>query len=272
MKNRKRKDTPLGERRTALKEIVPYVGIVSAPPTPPKVQKRSDTLAVATYNVHRWEPPGRKGVASPAQAATVVEELAADVVALQEVVRPFEGDDPLVRLAHRLGHYFAFVTTRIHPRGELGNAILSRWPMRGVSVLDLRFSRMERRTALAVVLGTRGGALSLVATHLALVGRTRRRQVRHLLDHPVFVEPLVLLGDMNIWRERDRSGLTLDAELPQEDVVAWPKSFPAAKPALPLDRVYARGATVLDIRAHESPAARRASDHLPVVARIRRMR
>jgi hypothetical protein len=37
-------------------------------------------------------------------------------------------------------------------------------------------------------------------------------------------------------------------------------------PVLALDRIYARGADVLDVAAHDSAAARRASDHLPVVA------
>jgi endonuclease/exonuclease/phosphatase family metal-dependent hydrolase len=38
---------------------------------------------------------------------------------------------------------------------------------------------------------------------------------------------------------------------------------------LALDRVYARGATVEQVSAHESAAARWASDHLPVVARLK---
>ena len=49
---------------------------------------------------------------------------------------------------------------------------------------------------------------------------------------------------------------------------AWPASFPAPRPVLALDRVYARGATVSRVETHESPAARRASDHLPVIARV----
>jgi endonuclease/exonuclease/phosphatase family metal-dependent hydrolase len=37
---------------------------------------------------------------------------------------------------------------------------------------------------------------------------------------------------------------------------------------LALDRVYARGAQVDEVRAFTSPAAKKASDHLPVLARI----
>jgi endonuclease/exonuclease/phosphatase family metal-dependent hydrolase len=35
-----------------------------------------------------------------------------------------------------------------------------------------------------------------------------------------------------------------------------------------LDRIYVRSAQVVSIRQHDSPAARKASDHLPVVAEV----
>jgi endonuclease/exonuclease/phosphatase family metal-dependent hydrolase len=35
-----------------------------------------------------------------------------------------------------------------------------------------------------------------------------------------------------------------------------------------LDRIYARGADVLEVWQHDSAAARKASDHLPVVAQV----
>ncbi|HEX9730542.1 MAG TPA: endonuclease, partial [Thermoanaerobaculia bacterium] len=49
---------------------------------------------------------------------------------------------------------------------------------------------------------------------------------------------------------------------------AWPATFPATSPLLALDRIYARGVRVIDVRTHQSAAARRGSDHLPVVASI----
>ncbi|MBS1107137.1 MAG: endonuclease, partial [Deltaproteobacteria bacterium] len=101
-----------------------------------------------------------------------------------------------------------------------------------------------------------------------IVDRTRHRQVRHLLDHPNLQGPVILLGDMNMWRTNDKATKALEAELPAYSEIDWPASFPAARPVLALDRIYARGAKVLEVRAHQSPAARRASDHLPVVARV----
>jgi endonuclease/exonuclease/phosphatase family metal-dependent hydrolase len=120
--------------------------------------------------------------------------------------------------------------------------------------------------AVAAQIPSEGGVLEVVATHLALADRTRHKQVRALLDHPQLGRgPTVLLGDMNAWR-RCPATRALDDELAS---VEFPLSFPAARPVLALDRIYTRGVRVVDISAHESRAAQRASDHLPVVARIR---
>jgi endonuclease/exonuclease/phosphatase family metal-dependent hydrolase len=234
-----------------------------AGPAPPLARE----LSVATYNVHRWTGHNGRGRPDPARACFVISELDADVIALQEVLRPFGGADPLDALADRLGLHVAFASTRKHRLGELGNAILSRWPIGGVFVLDLSYSRIERRLAMAAQLPTAGGVLDVVATHLALGDRTRHRQVRSLLDHPRLQgAPTLLLGDLNAWR-RCKATRALEHELAFHGD-PWPPSFPAARPVLALDRIYSRGVRILAVEAHTSPAARRASDHLPVVARV----
>jgi len=234
-----------------------------ATPTPPLAR----ALSVATYNVHRWTGHNGRGRPDPARACFVISELDADVIALQEVLRPFGSADPLEALADRLGLHIAFAATRRHRLGELGNAILSRWPIGEVFVLDLSYSRMERRLAMAAQLPTAGGVLDVVATHLALGDRTRHRQVRSLLDHPRLQgAPTLLLGDLNAWR-RCKATRALDAELAFHGD-PWPPSFPAARPVLALDRIYSRGVRILEVGAHASAAARRASDHLPIVARV----
>ena len=158
--------------------------------------------------------------------------------------------------------------TRVHKRGQIGNAILSRWPIAGVSMLDLSFTRLEKRVAVAVQLEDGPGRLDVVATHLALGDRTRHRQVRSLIEHRRLRDaPTLIMGDMNAWR-RCPATRALDDELRSHHNEKWPASFPSASPVLSLDRIYAQGLRVLEIGAHASRAARRASDHLPVVARV----
>jgi endonuclease/exonuclease/phosphatase family metal-dependent hydrolase len=185
------------------------------------------------------------------------------------VLRPQHGPDPLVSLADALGLHVAFATTRAYRNGHIGNAVLSRWPIASVTMLDLSYSRLEKRVAVAVQLAHAQQALDVVATHLALADRTRHRQVRSLLDHPrLRATPTLLMGDMNAWRNC-RATRALERELVEGASFEWPNSFPAASPVLALDRIYARGVSIVSIDAHASRAARRASDHLPVVARVR---
>lgn len=222
---------------------------------------------IASYNVHRWTGLSGGKRMEPDLAFAVLDELDADVIALQEVLRRFDGRDPLKELADRMGYHMAFATTRIHKRGELGNALLSRWPMKATYAIDLNVSRLEQRSALAVQFEGEH-SVAVVATHLALVDRTRGRQVRSLLEHPRLQGPTILLGDMNAWRRCSASRQLDSAFADLHHNQAWPATYPATRPVLALDRIYARKANVLDVRAHNSRATRRGSDHLPVVAQI----
>ncbi len=256
-------------RREALAAMAPYLGLVRAPNHPQVTAGIGRSIKVATYNVHRWTGLSGRSVPDPARAGFVISELGADVIALQETLRPFDAPEcPLERLAEALRLYVVFVATRVHRHGELGNAVLSRWPAQSVSTLDLSFSRLERRAAVAVRFGDEKQSVTVVATHLALVDGTRHRQVEHLLQHPQLANgPVILLGDMNAWR-RCKATRALELGLAEHHNLAWPASFPAAAPVLALDRIYARGARVVEITSHTTAAARRASDHLPVLARV----
>jgi endonuclease/exonuclease/phosphatase family metal-dependent hydrolase len=272
---RERRATRAAERQELRKA---HLALVRAPSQPMDTPVMSSEITVATYNVHRWTGLNGRKAPDPARAGFVISELDADVIALQEVLRPAvsdrdedghdAADDPLVDLSEALGMHLVFAVTREHRRGQLGNAILSRFPVSATSVVDISFSRIERRGALTAQFNGETGNLAVVATHLSLVDRTRHRQVQSLLDHPQLnAGPVVLMGDMNAWR-RCPATRELDESLRAHHNLDWPPSFPSAAPVLALDRIYARGAHVVEVFAHDSPAARRASDHLPVVARV----
>jgi endonuclease/exonuclease/phosphatase family metal-dependent hydrolase len=247
---------------------LPHLSFLRAPAKPMTPIAMGQEITIASYNVHRWT--GLNGRARPdaARAGFVISELDADVIALQEVLRTGDSNDPLEALCESMGMHLAFAATRMHKRGELGNAILSRFPITAISVLDISHSRIERRGALAAQFDTPAGRLGLIATHLSLVDRTRHRQVEELLDHPQLNSgPAVLLGDMNAWR-RCRASKSLEHTLHRHNNVKWPSTFPAARPILALDRIYAKGVDIVGVSAHDTAASRRASDHLPVTARV----
>lgn len=248
--------------------VDPYLAELISAPRDLEVAPLEDRLTVASYNVHRWAGVRGGRAYDPERASSVVTELGADVLALQEVLRP-EGDDPLASLAQELGFHLAFVVTRLHKRGELGNAVLSRWPLASAQAIDLSFGNLERRAALAVRVGSGETNIQVAATHLALVDRTRAKQVSALLEHPQLVDgPVVLLGDMNAWRPT-KASRALDAHFTERHHNgSWPPSYPSVRPVLALDRLYARGVRVVSLETHTSEAARRGSDHLPIVAKL----
>jgi len=255
-------------REARVAEILPALSVVPAEKTH-AAARLGQEATVATYNVHRWTGVNGRGAIDPARAGFVISELDADVIALQEVLRPYDEEDPLTALCSALGLHFVYATTRVHKRGEQGNAILSRFPIETCSVLDISHSRIEKRGVLAAQFGDSERSFSVIATHLSLVDRTRARQVHSLLQHPELNSgPAVLLGDMNAWR-KCKATRRLDDEFSRHHNHKWPPSFPAPRPVLALDRIYSVNVEVKEVYAHNTPSSRRASDHLPVVARVR---
>ena len=244
------------------------VAVTRPPERPASETGLTSIFEVATYNVHRWSGVTGGSRWNPELAARVISELDVEIIALQEVLRPFDADDPLEELADELGLHLTSVSTRVHRHGELRNAILSRWPMTSAFTIDLSLSRLEQRSAIVTQFEGSGASVSIVSMHLALVDRTRKRQVQSLLDDERLQGAAILLGDMNAWR-RCQATRTLEREFTiLHHNRAWPPSFPSTRPVLALDRIYARGANVRSLRSHDTPAARKASDHLPVLATV----
>jgi endonuclease/exonuclease/phosphatase family metal-dependent hydrolase len=260
-------------RRPATPRPGPYLAGGWAPTTPHDGAALGTQVRVVTYNVHRWTGVRGGRAFRPERALGVLDRLGADVIALQEVLVPHEQPGLLAEIADRMGFYVAFAASREHRAGLLGNALLARRPFASVLALNLSFGRLDQRSALAVEIATGRDdvpRVAVVATHLSLVDRTRRRQVQALLDYPQRNTPVVLLGDMNAWR-RCRATRDLDAAFAAEDARhngVFPPTYPAPAPMLALDRVYVRGARLATVQAADGLEARRASDHLPIVATV----
>jgi endonuclease/exonuclease/phosphatase family metal-dependent hydrolase len=228
-----------------------------------------DTLRVATYNVHACV--GTDDRHDPERVATVIDELRADVVALQEFTYPatvaIETRRP-VGLA-TLGQYeCALGPTRETTGLCFGNALLTRHPIVEVHRIDLSMEQREPRGALAATIDVGGRPLHVLAAHLGLRVRERRFQVRRILEYLESVQRtlFVVLGDFNDWLPGRSVVHVLDDRLGRPP---RPRSFPGTWPLMPLDRIWVHpGARLRHVFAHATPASRVASDHLPVVADI----
>jgi len=227
------------------------------------------TLRVATYNVHACV--GTDGRHDPERVASVIDELQADVVALQEFTYPatvaIETRKPVGFAT--LGDYeCALGPTRQNTTQCFGNALLTRHPIVEVHRLDLSVERREARGALAATLDVGGRPLHVLAAHLGLRLHERRFQVRRILEHLESVQRtlFVVLGDFNDWLPGRSVVHVLDERLGRPP---RPRSFPGRWPIVPLDRIWVDPSVSLRrMFAHATPTSRVASDHLPVVADI----
>ncbi len=224
----------------------------------------SPGIKVASYNIHLGI--GRDGQFKPHRIAAVIAEMKADIVALQEVSLGAPGFNMLEYLRHACRLHAIAGPTLVGPRGEYGNAILTRYPTTAVRQLDLSWPRREPRGALDVQLDCDGMPLRVVATHLGLRPAERRAQIRRLLRA---VEgsgalPTVLIGDVNEWFLWGRPLRWLHGHFKRTPA---PATFPAGRPLIALDRVWVKPRRALRrVAVHASTLARVASDHLPLTA------
>jgi endonuclease/exonuclease/phosphatase family metal-dependent hydrolase len=81
----------------------------------------------------------------------VVSQPESDVIEVQNVLRRFEadGDGALGQLSDESNLNLAFAMPHRRPRGQLGDAILSRFSILAISIINISQSRVEHQGGLA---------------------------------------------------------------------------------------------------------------------------
>lgn len=224
-------------------------------------------LRLASYNIHGCF--GRDGRHEPQRVIAVVQELEADVIALQEVESvPDHETDFVARIAAATGMRVIIGPTLRKKQAQFGNLVLTRTAVRAVRRVDLSLLEREPRGALVLDLEIAECPIRVVATHLGLHPFERRFQIRRLLelvaDEPR--EPVALLGDINEWFSWGRPLGWLHDHFGRPPS---PASFPSGFPVFALDRIwFSPRERLKGVRTHRSTFSRVASDHLPVVAEV----
>jgi endonuclease/exonuclease/phosphatase family metal-dependent hydrolase len=228
-----------------------------------------EDLTVASYNIHKGVGTDRRR--DLARVAAVIAEIGADILALQEVDTRFgtrRGLLDLEMLRQDLGLIPVRGTAPGPAHGFHGNLLLVRGGL-VEAVHQLILPGFEPRGAQVSDLVVKGKPLRIVNAHLGLLPSSRAAQARALVDKIATLapRPTLLMGDLNEWR---KGGAAL-ATLSHAFTLAEPQaSFPSRLPVLALDRMMASApGEILDIGTHDTALARRASDHLPIIARLR---
>lgn len=224
------------------------------------------TLRVASYNIRKTRGLDQKY--DPYRILAVINQLDADVIALQEADHRL-GDRPAALARHIIEAETDFKVAPVSRNdtsiGWHGNAVLLRKGLTPQTVDHIDMPGFEPRGAVRVDLDI-GGTVSIVATHLGLMRRHRRRQLKVISHYLKDAGRAIVLGDFNEWS--NTRGLEPLAD--RFDIHAPGRSFHASRPVAALDRIAVTKSTLLhDAGVDEGPIARRASDHLPVWADLR---
>jgi len=230
-------------------------------------------IRVASYNMRKAIGTDRRR--RPERTLDVLRELDADVIALQEADRRFgtrASAIPLHMIEEHSDYKPVALDTRDGSLGWHGNALLVRKNVDVLRTEILHLPSLEPRGAVMADICLDGEALRVVGMHLDLSGLWRRQQAHHILHHLDSREkpmPAVLMGDLNEWSVRGGCLRDFGHHLTFADCG---RSFHTRRPVVQLDRIMVTpGLGIDECGVHHSAAARKASDHYPVWAKLRRL-
>jgi endonuclease/exonuclease/phosphatase family metal-dependent hydrolase len=234
----------------------------------------STPLRIVTYNIHSCRGMDRR--TQPERIARVLREIAADVIALQEVVGPGpHGHSHIEQIGALLGMGWVMASARQVRGHQFGNVILSRLPISGHVQHDLSWKNCWERNMQRVDINAAGRLLHVYNVHLGTAILERRHQARRvatIVSDRHVTGPKIVLGDFNEWM-RGLTTTLLSAKLKSvnlRDYLKRRRTYPGLFPFLHLDHIYYAGELeIAGVQLVRTRLSLVASDHLPLVADIR---
>ena len=223
-------------------------------------------LRVMTWNIHGGIGPDRQF--SLARITETIDRHNPDVVALQEVDSrrgTVGARSPFELLREAVGEHGIEAKSISTADGDYGQMLVSRCPFNATEIHDITHADREPRRAIETEVHC--------GKRQAPRGRDPFRAEPRRAPHPGQAAgrdrapprlPTVMLGDFNDWFWPGSLRDALKHELPGRTRHA---TFPSWCPVLRLDRIFCWPPNILK-RSFVDRGARRASDHLPVIADI----
>lgn len=227
-------------------------------------------ITVVSYNMRKAIGTDRRR--NPGRTIEVLHEIDADVVALQEADRRFGtrlSALPLDMIAEHTPYKPVPFDVRPGSLGWHGNALLVRKSAEIIDRTPLVLPTLEPRGAVLADVRIRNVELRFVGMHLDLSGLLRKRQVRAILTQLHARKrhlPTIMMGDLNEWTLH---GGCLREFMQDYRIASTGRSFHSRRPVASLDRIIVSPEIrIAASGVHRSAKAMKASDHLPIWARL----
>ncbi len=228
-------------------------------------------IKIASYNIRK--AIGTDRTRRPLRILNVLGEIDADIVVLQEADRRFGKRTaalPEFLIENHTDYRPVPLDVQRDSMGWHGNAILVRNDI-GIEHHDIiHIPYLEPRGVIMSTLKVRDRTISVFGMHLDLSGLWRTRQANVIADlarEQQKLHPTILTGDLNEWR---RNAGCLKVFSRHFSVLDCGQSFHSQRPVARLDRImHCDRLEAVEFGVHRSSLASRASDHLPVWARLR---
>lgn len=237
-------------------------------------------LSFVTYNIHKGI--GNDRLYRLQRIIDICRDLDADFIALQEVAHQTprsKYEDMAKRLSDELGMFYKLGLNVKLKRGGYGNTTFSKYPITDASNMDITWAKKKKRGCLITLVQLPNqhknpkSELAILNMHLGLAGLERKKQIAKILNSQFLRRhkdlPIVLLGDSNDRKDK-LGGLMNDAGFTDTCNKPRMQTFPAFTPVWRLDKIYINHGLVLQEHSViKNKQTRMASDHLPVLARVR---
>jgi len=236
-------------------------------------------LKVLSYNIHKgFNAKNSSFVLKEIRQA--IRNVGCDLVFLQEVLgehhsharkhQNWISGTQFEYLADSIWSHYAYGRNAIYQHGHHGNAILSKFPFSWWENTDVsRFAFSQRGLLHGIV----ADSVHVFCVHLGLLGVERQAQLKSLiqaLEQRVPNDaPLIIAGDFNDWNLRIDRKIRRALEVKEAFYTAHgrhSRTYPAALPMLPMDRIYFRNLELISAHRQMDERHRDLSDHCAIAA------
>ncbi len=252
-------------------------GVLKEKPSIKHISEQKE-LKVMSYNIHIGNPPSKPKLIDLGSIIKTIKAENPDLLALQEVDVNTSRSGNINQaeiIARELGMNFYFAKAIDHDGGDYGVCILSKYPMSETKIhrlTTLKETGGELRVlATAKIQLKNGGFIRFGSTHLDAQKESMNRVIQIKEINQIALEenlPFIIAGDLNAEEE--------SYEIKQLDQVFvrtcqnCDPTFPVVNPKKTIDFIAFKKENSFKTIKHSVVQEHYASDHLPVIAIIKR--